>query len=56
MNLTTFFRVGIVAANTLHVQYFDGENLCDKYDDFYVLLARVKDVAVLSVAEHVQQL
>jgi hypothetical protein len=28
-------HIGIVAANTLQIQYFDGVDHLDKYDEFY---------------------
>ncbi len=49
-------HVGIAAAYTSHVQYFDGEDHRDKYDDFYIQLVRVKDIASLPFADNAQQL
>ena len=57
MNLTPLFsRQGIAAANSSHVQYFDGEDRRDKYDDFYEQLVRVKDIVVISFADTAQKL
>jgi hypothetical protein len=50
------FHAGIAAANTSHIQYFDGVNRRDKYDDFYEQLLRVKDIALLPFAEMAQLL
>ena len=49
-------RVGIAAAYNSHVQYFDGEDRRDKYDDFYIQLVRVKDIAALPFADTAQKL
>ncbi len=49
-------QTGIAAANTLHVQYFDGVDRRDKYYEFYEQLVRVKDFATLSLANTAQQL
>ncbi len=38
-------HVGIAATYTLQIQYFDGEDRPDMYDDFYEQLVRVKDIA-----------
>jgi hypothetical protein len=40
----------------LHVQYFDGEDCRDQYDDFYEQLVRVKDILFLPFADNMQQL
>ena len=53
---TFAFHEGIAAANILHVQYFEGEDSQDKYDDFYMQSVRVNDIAVLSFPETVQKL
>jgi hypothetical protein len=31
---TSFFQLGIAAANTSHVQYFDGVDRREKHDEF----------------------
>ena len=49
-------HAGIAAAYNSHIQYFDGEDRRDKYDDFYIQLVRVKDIATLPFAENAQQL
>ncbi len=53
-------HVGIATANTSHVQYFDGVDRRDKYDEFYeqlvANLVRVKDIATLPFADDTQQL
>ena len=51
-----FGHVGIATAYTSHIQYFDGEDRRDKYDDFYEQLVRVKDIATLPFADIAQQL
>ena len=56
MNLTIFSCEGIAAANTSHVQYFDGEDSRVKNANFYAQLVRVKDFAVLPFADDAQQL
>ena len=43
------FRAGIAASNTSHVQYFDGEDRREKYDDFYEQVVRVKDIVLFGV-------
>ena len=48
--LLIFFRAGIAAASTSHVQYFDGDDRRDKYDDFYEQLVRVKNIGVFPFA------
>ena len=58
MNLTRvfYFCSGIAAANSSHVQYFDGPDRRDAYDLFYEQLVRVKDIAVLPFADTAQKL
>ncbi len=60
MNLATFLPCRLccyqVSTNTVQVQSFDFDDRSDRHDDFYVQLARVKYVAVLSFAKHVQHL
>ena len=56
MNLIKFSLLGIAAANTFYVQYFDGEDRRDKCDLFYEQFVRVKDVEVLTFSNHVQRL
>ncbi len=51
-----FGHAGIAAAYTAHIQYFDCEDRRDKYDDFYIQLVRVKDIATLPFADNAQQL
>ncbi len=51
-----FGRVGIAPAYNSHVQYFDGEDRRDKYDEFYEQLVRVKDIAALPFADNAQKL
>jgi hypothetical protein len=51
-----FGRVGIAAAYNSHVQYFDGEDRRDHYDEFYEQLVRVKDIAALPFADTAQKL
>jgi hypothetical protein len=48
-------HIGIAAANISHVQYFDGVDRRDKYDEFYEQLVRVKDIATLPFADDAQQ-
>ena len=49
-------HIGIAAANTLHVQYFDGVDRHDKCDEFYEQLVQVKDISARSFANTAQQL
>ncbi len=49
-------HVGIAAAYTSPIQYFDCEDHRDMYDDFYVQLVRVKDITSLRFASNAQQL
>ena len=53
---TFAFHEGIAGANTSNVQYFEGKDRQDKYDDFYTQLVRVKDIAVLTFAKTAQLL
>ncbi len=57
MNLTCLIRnLGIAAANTSHIQCFDGVDRRDKYNEIYEQLVQVKDIAMLPFAENAQQL
>ncbi len=57
MKLTCFIgHLGIATANTSHIQYFDGVDRQDRYDEFYEQLVRVKDIATLPFADNAQQL
>ncbi len=57
MKLTCLIgHLGIPAANTQHIQYFNGVDSSDKYDEFYEQLVRVKDIAMSPFAETAQQL
>ena len=50
------FRAGIAASNTSHVQYFDGEDRREKYDDFYEQVVRVKNIGICPFADTAQKL
>ncbi len=47
MKLTCFIgHLGIAAANTSYIQYFDGVDRRDRYKEFYEQLVHVKDKLV----------
>jgi hypothetical protein len=50
------FWSGIAAAGYHHINYFDGPNRREHYNDFYGKALQVVDVNVLSFASHVQAL
>ncbi len=57
MKLTCLIgHLGIAADNTSHIQYFEGVDLLDKYDEFYEQLVPVKDILILPFTKTVQQL
>jgi hypothetical protein len=57
MKLTCFIgHLDLAAANTSHIQYFEGVDRRDKYDELYEQLVRVKDIAALPFADNAQQL
>jgi hypothetical protein len=57
MKLTCFIDpIGIAAANTLHIQYFDCVDSRDRYNELYEQLVRVKDIVSQPFADNAQQL